>query len=278
MNDVWQYIPEYIDPIVFTAGSFSLRWYAVLFVLGWFVSFQFLARKLRRDAMAPIGKALLPDLALAVFVGAVVGGRLGYAMLYDASLFFSPLSFFSPFDPSGAWVGIWGMSFYGALVGALVVLLIFAWLKGFDFWRISDFVVPSVPIALFFGRIGNFLNLELYGRETSVPWGMYFPEVSGLRHPSQLYEALLEGVLLFLIISFVAKRRVERGIVSAAFLFLYGFIRFFAEFFRDPDIGLSLIFGWMTRGQALSVVMMAVSAILFAFLRIWKDVTLKKHR
>jgi phosphatidylglycerol:prolipoprotein diacylglycerol transferase len=276
MTEWWRYLPERIDPIVFTAGSFSLRWYAVLFLLGWFVSFLFLARILRRDATVPIGRASLPDLALAVFAGAVAGGRLGYAALYDPSLFSAPLSLVSPFDPSGAWVGIWGMSFHGALVGASVGILLFARSKGIDFWRIADFVVPAVPIALFFGRIGNFLNLELYGRATEKSWGMHFPGVSGFRHPSQLYEAFLEGVLLFFVVSFVAGRRVKKGLLSASFLFLYGFMRFLVEFFREPDAGFSPVFGWMSRGQAFSIVMMTVSIILFIFLRSRKDDTLKR--
>jgi phosphatidylglycerol---prolipoprotein diacylglyceryl transferase len=257
-------------------GSFSLRWYAVAFLCAWFLAFLFLLRRSRRLPAAPIGEASLPDLAVIVFLGSVIGGRIGYAALYDPSLFSGSLALVSPFDASGAWVGIWGMSFHGALIGSVVGIALFSRWKRVPFFRMTDFIVPAVPIALFFGRIGNFLNLELYGRETSVPLGMYFPGVSGLRHPSQLYEALLEGVVLFLILFFLGRKRIGVGMLSLAFLFFYGVMRFAAERFREPDIGAELVFGWMTPGQAFSALMVVVSVLMFVFLRTRKDGTLER--
>lgn len=272
----WLNIPMHLDPIAFAAGSLSLRWYAVFFVLGWFAAFRFLLNRIRKGD--PImGKERLWDLATVVFVGALLGGRLGYALFYDPSLLSHPLSLVSPFDSSGGWKGIWGMSFHGALIGVVFGLLLFARSEKIGFWRLTDFIAPAAPIALFFGRIGNFLNLELVGRATERPWGMYFPGFSGLRHPSQLYEAFFEGVVLFVVLFMIGKRRMREGYLSLIFLFLYGFMRFVLEFFREPDAGFGLFFGWMTHGQALSFAMVVVSVAIFGFLRIRKDDILKSR-
>jgi phosphatidylglycerol:prolipoprotein diacylglycerol transferase len=261
----WQNIPTHLDPIVFTAGSFSLRWYSVFFVLGWFVAFRFLRIRIRKSDPI-IGKEALSDLATIVFVSVLLGGRLGYALFYDPSLLLHPLSLVSPFDTSGAWKGIWGMSFHGALLGVLFGSYFFARSRKIDFFRLADFIVPAVPIAIFFGRIGNFLNLELVGRTTERSWGMYFPGFSGLRHPSQLYEAFFEGVVIFVVLFMIGKRRTREGYLSFIFLFLYGSVRFMLEFSREPDAGSELFFGWMTRGQVLSLGMIAVSIAIFGFL------------
>ncbi len=272
----WQNIPMNLDPIAFAAGSFSLRWYAVFFVLGWFAAFRFLRNRIRKGN--PImRKETLPDLATVVFVGALLGGRLGYALFYDPSLLLHPVSLVSPFDASGEWKGIWGMSFHGALIGVVCGLLLFVRSRKIGFWRLTDFIAPAAPIALLFGRIGNFFNLELVGRATERPWGMYFPANSGLRHPSQLYEAFFEGVVLFLVFFMIGKRRMRDGYLSLVFLSLYGSMRFVLEFFREPDAGSGLFFGWMTHGQALSLIMVAVSAVLFGFLRIRKDDILRSR-
>jgi phosphatidylglycerol:prolipoprotein diacylglycerol transferase len=276
MTDFWQHIPEHIDPIAFATGSFSLRWYAIFFVLGWLVAFRFLRSRIRKSDLI-IGKERLWDLMIIVFVGAILGGRLGYAFFYDASLLFHPVSLVSPFDASGLWKGIWGMSLHGALIGITCGLLLFAQSEKIRFWRLTDFIAPAAPIAIFFGRIGNFLNLELVGRVTERPWGMYFPGNFELRHASQLYEAFFEGVMLFIVLIVIGRRRMREGYLSLIFLFLYGSIRFVLEFFREPDAGSELFFGWMTHGQALSLAMMTVSAVLFSFLRIRKDGILKQR-
>lgn len=274
IGEWWRHLPEQLDPIAFVVGSFSLRWYSLLFLLGWAASFFFLARRLW-EKKAPVGKEGLSDIALLVLVGAIVGGRLGYAAFYDPALFAAPLSLASPFDASGRWTGIWGMSFHGALVGVAFALVIFSKLRKIDFWALTDFLVPVVPIALFFGRMGNFFNLELVGRETSRSWGMSFPGLSGLRHPSQLYEAFFEGVILFVFLRFMGKRRLREGMLSALFIASYGIMRFFLEFFREPDAGVALLFGWMTRGQTLSLVIITFAA-LFSFYALRKDAILKR--
>lgn len=266
MTEWWQHIPEIIDPLVFTVGSFSLRWYAVFFLLGWVAAFGYLSRQIRR-VRAPLGSEALFDIAITVLVSAMIGGRFGYAAFYDPSLLSHPLSLVSPLDATGRWTGIWGMSFHGALIGATVGLFLYARVWKIRFLKLADFLVPAVPVAIFFGRVGNFLNIELVGRVTEKPWGMYFPEVAGLRHPSQLYEAFFEGIFLFFILAVVGKKRMKEGYLSVVFLFSYAVARFVLEFFREPDFGTNLFFAWMTRGQALSIVMMVVSAVVFGFLK-----------
>jgi phosphatidylglycerol---prolipoprotein diacylglyceryl transferase len=276
MFDWWQNMPIHLDPIVFSFGSFSFRWYAVFFILGWAAAFGYLSRRLRKGG-APFGKEMLWDIATASLAGAIVGGRLGYAFFYEPSLLMHPLSLVSPIDASGRWSGIWGMSFHGALVGVVVVLFFLARRKKFDFWQFADFLVPAVPIALFFGRLGNFFNLELVGRVTEKSWGMHFPGVSGLRHPSQLYEAVFEGVVLFGILFIARGKGLKKGFLSVLFLFSYGIMRFSLEFFREPDAGSAIFLGWMTRGQALSLGMIAVSVAFLGFLRIRNGGILEKR-
>lgn len=258
MPDWWQYLPERIDPVAITAGPFSVRWYAICFILGFVFATAYLLRRAER-ADSRFDRETVWDAAFALFFGTLVGGRLGYALLYDPSLFISPLSLVSPIDPgTGAYAGIRGMSFFGALFGSIIAFLIFVRVRKLDVLRFADLVVSGVPIALFLGRIGNFLNLELVGRKTGVPWGMYLPDPSTggiweLRHPSALYEALSEGIALFFLLVFFRKRKLPDGSVAAVFLVGYSAARFIAEFFREPDPGSRTFFDWMTVGQGLSL-------------------------
>lgn len=271
--DFWQHIPETLDPIAFSLGSFSIRWYAVFFLVGWASAFAFLSWRIRRKEFF-LGKEALLDLAFVVLTGAVLGGRLGYALWYDPSLLRDPVLLVTPIDTSGEWTGIRGMSFHGAVLGAIAGLFFVARAWKVNFLSLADFVVPSVPMALFFGRIGNFINIELFGRVTEKPWGMYFPGQSVLRHPSQLYEAFFEGVMLFLLLSSLRGRHLPQGALSAVFLGAYGAGRFFIEFFREPDNGIALLFGWMTLGQALSVAMILISCMIFLWIFFRKNATI----
>lgn len=270
MTDFWQHIPETVDPIVFSLGSFSLRWYAVLFLLGWATAVAFLLWRIRKREFF-IGREALWDIAIGILAGSMIGGRLGYALFYDPSLFVAPLSLVTPVDASGKWVGIRGMSFHGALIGAVLGIFCITKVRKIDFWTLADFLVPAVPMALFFGRMGNFLNGELFGRETEKPWGMYFPGHPFLRHPSQLYEAFFEGVVLFLLFAHLRRKSLPKGVLSALFLGTYGLSRFFLEFWREPDVGVTLIFGWMTPGQALSAGMVAISSAVFLWIFLRKN-------
>jgi phosphatidylglycerol:prolipoprotein diacylglycerol transferase len=161
------------------------------------------------------------------------------------------------------------MSFHGGLIGVLVVGIAFSWKNNKSFWKVADLVIVTAPVGLMLGRIGNFINGELYGRATRVPWGMVFPKGGPLpRHPSQLYESGLEGALLFLILWFLKDRKLPDGGLLAVFLFLYGVFRFFVEFFREPDVQLGFILGPLTMGQVLCAGMMIGGALLMIYLRV----------
>ncbi len=261
----WQHFPQHIDPIAFAVGSLPVRWYAVCFIGGYVALTASLLLRSRR-AMAPLDAETVWDAAIFIFLGVLIGGRLGFALMYEPTLFANPISLIWQTDPvTGNFSGIRGMSFFGALIGSIIACIIFTGWKKISFFRFTDFVVPSVPLALFFGRIGNFLNLELPGRLTTVPWSVYFPSATdpgwALRHPSQLYEAFLEGVVLFVVLNALQKRRLQEGTLSVVFLSGYAVARFLSEFFREPDPGSARFFGWMTFGQALSLILL-VSAFV----------------
>jgi phosphatidylglycerol---prolipoprotein diacylglyceryl transferase len=190
-----------------------------------------------------------------VFIGLLIGARLGYVLFYDLKYFLeNPLAVVSPFNVAGEFVGIYGMSYHGGLLGALLLGWIFCKKRGINFVQMADFVVPAVPAGYFFGRLGNFLNGELYGRATQKWWGMYFPsDISGiLRHPSQLYEAFLEGIILFLILWSARSRLKLKGQLLGLYIIGYSFFRIICEFFREPDPQIGYLFGFLTLGQILS--------------------------
>ncbi|NTW30729.1 MAG: prolipoprotein diacylglyceryl transferase [Candidatus Moranbacteria bacterium] len=263
----WTDIPQHIDPVAFAVGSLSVRWYAVCFIGGYAALVASLFRRLKR-LVPPIDADTIWDVAVYVFLGVLIGGRLGFALFYEPDLFLNPVSLVWQIDPeTGFFSGIRGMSFFGALIGATIACYLFTKSRRIPFFRLTDFVVPSVPIALFFGRIGNFLNLELPGRLTTVPWGVYFPNaIDGaweLRHPSQLYEAVLEGIVLYVVLNVLKKRSLPTGMLSFIFLSGYAIMRFLAENYREPDPGSTMFFGWMTIGQAFSLVLLVVSVAAY---------------
>jgi phosphatidylglycerol:prolipoprotein diacylglycerol transferase len=188
-------------------------------------------------------------------------------------LFADPVSLVWQTDPeTGLFSGIRGMSFFGALIGSIISCFIFTKSRNIPFFRFTDFVVPSVPLALLFGRMGNFLNLELPGRLTTLPWGVYFPNATDgaweLRHPSQLYEAVLEGIVLYVVLNVLKRRSLPTGTLSVIFLSGYAITRFLAENYRQPDPGSMLVFGWMSTGQVFSAVLLVISVITYRFLRV----------
>jgi len=276
MQDWWQHLPENLEPIAFSVGFFSLYWYAFFFACGALASFFFGYFLLRKNE-STLPENTFFDIFFVVFIGACVGGRIGYVLLYNMDFFLqSPMRIFSPYDfRTGVWTGIAGMSFHGGLIGAVMSLFLFIWYKKshgypFSFWNITDFLSLLAPIAIFFGRLGNFFNGELYGRITTMPWGMYFPvePLEILRHPSTLYEASLEGILLFLILWFFQKRTLFAGELTCLFLCGYAGFRFLGEYFREPDVQLGLFFGELfSLGQILSLLMILFSFVLFFWLR-----------
>lgn len=250
-------VPE-INPVAFSIGPIAIRWYGLMYVVG-FAAAMILGLKRALRQWSPIRPEQFQDLFIYVLVGLIAGGRIGYTFFYNWGYFINhPLEIFA------VWKG--GMSFHGGLIGVLCVVLLFSWLQGLHPLDMGDFLVPLAPPGLFAGRIGNFINAELWGRPSDVPWAMVFPtyEAYGIpRHPSQLYEALLEGVVLFLVLWAFSARPKPRGSVTGLFLLLYGLFRFFVEFFRQPDLHIGFIaMDWLTMGQLLSLPMVIIGVWL----------------
>jgi phosphatidylglycerol:prolipoprotein diacylglycerol transferase len=204
-------------------------------------------------------------------LGVIIGGRFGYALFYNFGYYFQhPLEIILPFDFSHGFkfVGISGMSYHGGLIGVVIVFILFCRKHKINFWHFGDLFCPAIPLGYTFGRIGNFINGELFGRVTTVPWGMYFPldSTHSLRHPSQLYEALFEGIVLFILLWLIRKKKMFDGFLVGIYIFSYGFVRFFIEFFREPDYQLGFVLGFMSMGQVLCLLMMAAGMTIL----IWR--------
>ncbi|SFK03187.1 prolipoprotein diacylglyceryl transferase [Methylophaga sulfidovorans] len=243
-----------IDPIALSIGPLHIHWYGLMYLFGFlFVWLLGLYRVNRTDWT----RQQLEDLLFYGAVGVIIGGRLGYAIFYDLQTNLeNPLNLFK------IWQG--GMSFHGGLLGVLTAFWWFGRKTGKSFFEISDFIAPMVPIGLMFGRIGNFINGELWGKVSDVPWAMVFPGAGPLpRHPSQLYEAALEGVLLFIILWWFSSKPRPKAAVSGLFLLGYGVFRFIIEFVRIPDAQYGyLAFDWLTMGQILCLPMIVFGAVL----------------
>jgi phosphatidylglycerol:prolipoprotein diacylglycerol transferase len=243
-----------IDPVALELGPLAIHWYGLMYLFG-FVAAWMLGRWRASDNGWE--KSQVEDLLFYGAIGVILGGRIGYALFYDLpNVLDNPLNLFK------VWQG--GMSFHGGLIGVLVAIWLFGRKSGKSFFEISDFAAPLVPLGLFFGRIGNFINGELWGRVSDVPWAMVFPTGGPLaRHPSQLYQAMLEGLLLFIILWWFSAKTRPRAAVSGLFLLGYGCFRFIAEFFRvpDPQYGY-LAFDWFTMGQLLCVPMIIAGAAM----------------
>lgn len=275
MLQFYQHLPEYLNPIAFSIGDFSIRWYSLMYLVGFAVVYWLLMYRIGRDDYLskifneiPNSKLensklkiqnLILDFLLYAFLGLLIGARLGYVLFYNLNYYIQhPLAIISPFE-NGNFVGIFGMSYFGGLIGIIISSLIFCKIKKINFFEWADFVVPAIPAGYFFGRIGNFLNGELYGKSTDRFWGMYFGD-GILRHPTQLYEAFLEGLLLFVILWLFRNKSRFPGHLLAMYLFGYGVIRFFIEFLREQE-GATLF--RMTTGQILSVIIAIVSIAIF---------------
>jgi phosphatidylglycerol:prolipoprotein diacylglycerol transferase len=247
-----------ISPVALSLGPLTIYWYGIMYLIGFLCAYGLGVYRKERLGFT---NEDVSDLIFYGAMGVVLGGRTGYMFFYHPDfLWASPLSLFKVWDG--------GMSFHGGLIGVILAFILFAKKKALNFWLLADFIAPFVPVGLFFGRIGNFINGELWGRVTDMPWGMIFPLGDQYpRHPSQLYEAFFEGIILFLILWCFSKKERPKGRVSALFLIGYGVIRLSLECFREPDPQLGFIgFNVFTMGQLLSIPM------IIAGLVIWKNI------
>ncbi len=253
-----------IDPIIFSLGPLHVRWYGLMYILGFMSAYllvKYQATRFRWNNLLDH----LDNLNLTLIAGVISGGRLGYVLFYNPSYYLQ-----HPLEVFATWQG--GMSFHGGCIGVLICGALYCRRHTINFWKAADLYVVTIPIGLGLGRIGNFMNGELYGRLTDAPWGMVFPGGGPLpRHPSQIYEVLLEGVLLFTILWTLKARPWQNreagwwphGSMLALFMILYGIFRFMVEFVREPDPQLGLLLAGMTMGQLLSLTMVAGGILLW---------------
>lgn len=268
----WQHLPENIDPIIFSIGSFDLHYYSIMYFLSFFVSYLVMVYRLKNDGF-DYSLDALNDIFIWIIFSAVIGSRLGYVLFYNLQYFLRhPLEIFLPFNFEHGfhYTGITGLSYHGGLLGVIAAVVLLCRRHKINFWRFADFIAPAIPIGYTFGRIGNFLNGELFGRLTNVPWGMYFPYAQGaqLRHPSQLYEAFFEGIVLFIILWKIRKIKAPDGFLFAVYVIGYGIFRFCIEFVREPDSHLGFILGPFTMGQILCFAMIIFGLGILAWQRI----------
>lgn len=249
-----------IDPIAIEIGPIAIRWYALAYIAGILGGWRY-ASALNAGAWKVVGKEKLDDFVVWATMGIILGGRLGYVLFYKPGYYLEV-----PLEALYLWRG--GMSFHGGALGVILAIVWFARKEGVSLFRLGDLVTQVVPIGLFFGRIANFINGELYGRVSDVSWAMVFPHGGPLpRHPSQLYQAFLEGIALFAVLAIVSRTGIARarpGFVSGAFLAGYGVARVIGELFREPDAHLGFLFGGLTMGMLLSLPMLAAGAWLMA--------------
>lgn len=248
----------HIDPVIIKIGALQIRWYGMMYVLG-FVSLYFLVQSQIKKKQDEILANHFENINFTLMLSVILGGRLGYVLFYNLPYYLE-----NPFEIMATWQG--GMSFHGALLGVIIGGNWYCKTRKLDFWKTADIYVVAIPIGLGLGRIGNFINAELYGRESHLPWAMVFPGGGHeSRHPSQLYEFMLEGVLLFIILWKSKDRGYPTGFMLSFFLIGYGVFRIIAELFRQPDPQIGFI-GILTMGQILSIAMI-VLGIIFLFLR-----------
>lgn len=249
----------HIDPEIFRIGPFAVRWYGMMYVLGFASSYFLVLYQLKKKTWN-ITKAQVDDIYFYLVVGLLVGARLGYVLFYNLSFYLE-----HPLEVFVLWHG--GMSFHGGAIGTFVLGYWAMHRRGIPFLKAADLITPTIPLGLFFGRMGNFINGELWGRPSTAPWAMIFPTGGNVaRHPSQLYEAFLEGLVLFAVLWIYKDRKKRQGDVFALFLMLYAAFRIFCEFFREPDVQVGYLFSLITMGQILSVMMLALGILLYVFL------------
>lgn len=250
-----------IDPVFLNIGPLQFRWYGLMYVLA-FIATYFIIRSEVKRKQLPLTSDDVSDLVFYGALGVVLGGRIGYILFYNLPFYLA-----NPLKLLAVWEG--GMSFHGGFLGVVLAFVLYARRKQLPFLALMDMAALCAPVGLGLGRIGNFINAELYGRPTTMPWGMIFPGSDGLaRHPSQLYEAVLEGLVLFFMVRFASRKSDAIGVTAWTFVAGYGLFRFFVEFFRQPDAQIGFFFQWFSMGQFLSLPMFLLgSFMVFRFSR-----------
>ncbi len=250
-----------IDPVILSISNTPLKitWYSLSYLAGILLSWIYIKHLNKLNKTNPLETKKIDDLITYIIIGIIIGGRLGYVLFYDFFLYLS-----NPLQILRTWEG--GMSFHGGLLGVIIASYIFCRIHKVEFFRVMDLLACATPIGLFLGRIANFINGELYGRTTEVAWGVIFPNQILPRHPSQLYESLLEGLILFLILFFLYdKIRKFKGMASGLFLLLYSLFRGLIENYREPDSHIGFIFAKITMGQILSIPMILAGSYIIYY-------------
>ena len=270
--DWWQHLPQHISPVIVEIGWFRLQYYGLMYIVAFALTYFLVLYRVKQEERFEFSKNQINDLTTYAILGLIVGARLGYVLFYNLSYYLRhPLEIFLPFSFSNGFTftGISGMSYHGGLIGILLAVLWCIRKTKLNYWDVMDLYVPVVPLGYTFGRLGNFINGELFGRTTTSPIGMYFPQAPEkvLRHPSQLYEAFFEGIFLFIILWSIRKFKVPKGAMLALYVIGYGTVRFFIEYFREPDAHLGFIFLSFTMGQLLCAAMIAGGMGLYLYLQ-----------
>lgn len=272
----WQNLPVGLDPILLSIGPLRIHYYGVMYLVAFMLTYLLAVYRIRHEADWNLSPDQLQGVLTAMIIGLIVGGRLGYVLFYNPAYYFAhPLEIILPFtwDKGIRFTGISGMSYHGGLIGVILGALLFIRSHRLNFRRMADLMIPCIPLGYTFGRLGNFFNGELWGRVTTAAIGMHFPEApdpTALRHPSQLYEAFGEGIVLFAILWLIRHKVRTQGVMLAFYLIGYGATRFIIEFFREPDAHLGFVWFSFSMGQLLCSLMVIGGGILWGLLRRWE--------
>ena len=256
------------DPVIVDFGLFQIRWYSIAYILGiilgWVYGIKIIKSLSNKHNFVNISQRHFDDLIIYLIFGIILGGRLGYVIFYNFGYYKN--NFFEIFQ---IWQG--GMSFHGGLIGVILVTIFFSQNRKINFFNLTDIISCVAPIGLFLGRIANFINGELFGKTSTLPWAVIFPDGGNIaRHPSQIYEAFLEGIILFILINFLALKKnllLKSGYVSALFLILYSILRIISENFREPDQHIGYLFSYVSMGTLLSCVTFLAGSLMIFFIK-----------
>jgi phosphatidylglycerol:prolipoprotein diacylglycerol transferase len=267
----WQQLPMKIDPVVFEIGGLKVHYYGLMYIVAFAVTYALVRHRLKHEGRFAISVDHVNNLMTFMLIGVIVGGRLGYVLFYNFSYYsHNPLEIFLPFEFSNGvtFTGISGMSFHGGLLGVILSVWLYTKKNSLSFWVVADLFAPAIPLGFTFGRLGNFINGELFGRVTTSPIGMYFQLAPGteLRHPSQLYEAFFEGIFLFSVLWPMRKIPFPNGTLMAFYIIGYGVVRFFIEYFRQPDAHLGFVWMSFSLGQILCGLMIIGGVFLSVYI------------